>query len=335
MKAERRIAANWSVVALAAFFLFAAAAAPAQVQWLSNVDQALHFASQSNKPVFVYFHKRSVDNCLRLEQNTLLHPSVGQFLGQNFLCAQVNADIDPAAVGRFGVYRVPMCIVLDKSGREYTRLLTYHNPEEFVTALTSVQPIDPQSIPVSSQVRMPNEIYRQSFDSLYGWGNDGSVDGNTLQFSLVKGVRGRAFAVDYQLQPKDWNYVQFTLPLEEGQRFTLPNEYTVVFQVSGKGGANALDVKFVDGNGTNYGATLPIPTDFSGHQYVLTSREIKHLWGGDEELTEIMNLQFAITPDGKTWETTGINPEGTLYLDELIIVPGIKTDIRRDNPVQH
>lgn len=313
--------------------------APAQqqqhVRWIMDMNQALNYSRQSQLPVFIYFNSRNIPTCFEFEQQTLAHPNVIDFLNQRFVSVPINVDQFRPVAQRYGVYRVPTCIVLDTNGNEYVRLLTKYQPNDFIAALQDIKPVDQQATLNPTGDLMAGEIYRQSFDALFGWGNDGSTAQNRLQLSLVRGMRGRAFKVDYSLSVGDWNYCQFTHPLQEGQRFTLPHEYTVIFYVSGRGAANnKLDVKFIDGNDTNYGATLHIPSDYKPHQFVLTSNEIKYLWGDDKVLTEIFNIQFAITPDKEKWEAGAPTPVGELYLDELIIVPGIRTDIRRDNPVQ-
>jgi hypothetical protein len=171
-------------------------------------------------------------------------------------------------------------------------------------------------------------IFHEGFDNLYGWGNDGSQPDCTVQLSLVQGVKGQAFQVKYGILPGQWSYVQFHKELDRSMYFRLPREYTVVFQLAGKGGANSLDVKFVDADGTNYGASLDIPTDFKGHQYVLTSNDIGFLWGGaDEALGEVKVIQFAVTPRKDQQLNARTQPTGAVYFDELLILPGIRNDI--------
>jgi thioredoxin-related protein len=295
----------------------------AQVRWASNVDVALPYAQSLNKFVFVYVFTKTAQPCQQFQNNTLRDPMVIDYLNKNFISTTINAETNRAAANRYGVFRVPTTLILDSNGKEFSRLVTYYPPDELLAALKKIDPEDVKTMmKQGTGEKVKGAIFQESFDSLYGWGNDGSKADCTMQFSLVTGVVGRAFKVNYNLIPEGWSYAQFN---REFAPFTLPEDFTIVFQIAGKGGRNHMDLKFIDMDYDSWGAILWIPTDFKPHRYVLTSKDISKLWGeGNGQIDPIKRIQIAITPDRDLMDQYGVEPTGDLYLDELLILPGIR-----------
>ncbi|MDK2972867.1 MAG: hypothetical protein PWP23_2622 [Candidatus Sumerlaeota bacterium] len=304
-----------------------AARAQQKIPWVPDLPKAVEYARQTQKPLFVYVYTRHAEGCKQFQEQTLTNPAVIQLLANDFVCVPVDAETDRIVTGRFGVYRAPTVLILDPTGREFMRLVTYYPPGRLIGALQQLNVYAPQA-PVPPSTDVPNVIFHESFDSLFGWGNEGSAAGCSVRLALANGVRGNAFRVLYDIEPKGWSWVQVYRELGPREQFILPPEYTIVFQLAGKGAHNEMNIKLLDQDGTNFGAIFVVPVDFQGHQYAITSDKIGYLWGGaDKVLGKVYQIHIAVTPDQEYWETHGPEPSGEIYIDELYIIPGLRYDI--------
>ena len=303
--------------------------ASAQIKWISSYDQALNTSKDAQKPLLLYFHTPTARLCVRYQQETFTQPQVIKFLNENIVCYAVNAEREKQLVVKYGVYRVPTVLILDPTGKEFLRILTFYPADKLLESLGNIsqtmsnraaQPVTPQTKPLN----YAQAIFYEPFESLRGWGNEGSTEGSTAQISLVKGVRGNAFRIDYELMRDVHNYIQVHRQLEPTERVNLSGQFTVIFHVAGTGAQNKLDLKFADADGTNYGTVLDIPVDGKGHRVILTSDEIKYLWGGnDQKLDTFLVLLLAVSPKDALNPQIPDGGKGALFIDELVILPGI------------
>lgn len=319
-----------AIFLLLAFFLLFSSPGHGQqrTQWFYDLNQAWQDAQQNQRPVLVYFRNQQARGCQQMEAETLFNPEVVQFLSTSYTACVIDTTQQIAVARRFGVFAVPTVVLLDLEGKEFTRLVTHYPPGNFIAAVRGAEvPAPPSAGPRRTDFG-GKELFRESFDSLFGWGNDGSAEGSQLQLALVKGVDGRAFKATYRLRQGEWNYVQFNRELDQRQYFRLPPRYTFVIQVAGMGGFNSVDLKLVDVDGTNHGVSIPIPTDFKGHQIAVTSQHIGYLWGGqDKFLDQVKQIQIAITPDKARWDESDAIPKGAVFLDEFVILEDWRTDV--------
>ncbi|GAB4316126.1 MAG: hypothetical protein Kow0059_08520 [Candidatus Sumerlaeia bacterium] len=321
-------------VSLASVVLFAVALpfAQGQVRWSDSWQSAQAQAQQSRRPLFVYFYTNKANECFRFQRETLTAPTVIAYLNANFVCLAVDASIVKNLAGRYGVLRVPAVLLLAPDGKEFARFVTYYPPDRLVESLKKSLTTAPEAAeavnPAAPSFRrgFSNVIFAESFESLTGWNNNASSAGATANINLIRGVYGKAFAIEYQLRNDTYNYIQLHKELSPQQQFTLPEKYTVILHLAGKGGANSFDLKFADEDGTNYGAIIPIPLDFKGRRIALTSDEIGYLWGEDRNMGRVKYFLIGISPLSKTWPQSPDQVTGALYLDELVIVPGIVKD---------
>ncbi len=307
-----------------------------KVVWSRNVQEAWKDSQLNRRPLLLYFRSPTARPCLEMERTTLLDPGVQSNLSAGFSCAVVDVTQNRNLATRYGVFRVPTTLILNSKAQEVSRIVTPVPPVQFIQAINAVDVIDIGAISAPKKTLFgQGEIYRMRFESLYGWKNDGSAADAQLQLSLVEGVDGRAFRVNYQLNQNDWSYVQFSKELDQSQYFRLPRNYTFVIQVAGLGGFNSIDLKLIDTDYDSFGvSSIPIPTDFKGHQFVITSDEIGYLWGeGNRRLDPIKIIQIAVTPDQARFESDGTSatiPKGSVYLDEFVILAGSRTEIQND-----
>jgi thioredoxin-related protein len=299
----------------------------AQINWLQNFQQAYSITQNSNKPLLIYMFNTKAQNCIRYHQETFLNKAVIDLFNEKYVALAVNVEQDRATASRFGVFRVPCILIVDKNGEEYLRLVTFYPADKLVETLVQTKRRDNSSeyLPAPENASLQNVpvILGEPFESIFGWGNDNSTEGCTAQIGLVQGIQGNAFRIDYELIPGKWNYIQVHKTLSHKEPIKLPEDFTLVFHLAGIGGKNKLNIKFADSDGTNYGAILSIPTDNKAHKVTLTSDEVKYLWGGNDQVLEnIEVLLVAVTPYDIEKQTDPRELKGTVYIDELQIFSG-------------
>ncbi|MCX7765097.1 MAG: thioredoxin family protein, partial [Candidatus Sumerlaeia bacterium] len=300
-----------------------------QVNWQTDLQQTLALAKSQQKPALLYFYTPFAEDCKRFEQETLSNPQVVNLLNQNFICLRVNAQQDQKVMMQYGLYRVPTVVVLEPSGREVMRLITYYPPDKLISSLTqfitnmSLQRQETPTPVMPTPVKPAQAIFYDSFETLYGWGCDRTK--GLAQISLVKGIQGNAIKLEYELPRDEYSYVQVHRILKPAERIKLPEKYTVSFYMSGSGGVNEFALKFEDDDGTNFGTIILTPVDGQWRKYVFTSDDIKYLWGGrDQILNSFAVLWLAVSSrDAIKKEVVG-GEKGTILVDELSIVPGIQ-----------
>ncbi len=311
------------------FFSFLTGIGFCQINWIANFTQGLSLAKSTGKPVFLYIYKDNVNDCIRYNRETFSNQAVAGFLNEKFHCVAVHADKDQATLARYGVFRVPCVLIIDSTGREFLRLVTFYPPEKLLVSLNQMKTYDQEKKmkpEAGGAVQSSSDtILYEPFQSIYGWENEGSSLGSTAQIGLVQGVRENAFRIDYELVPGTWNYIQVHRTFPEGRRDKLPEQFSVVFHLAGSGGHNDLNIKFADMDGTNFGALMPIPVDNKPHKITLTSNEVKYLWGGKDQILENVAVFLIAVSPGK--ESNPQNPndwKGTVYIDEMEVIPGKK-----------
>ena len=300
----------------------------ANVNWVSSYQQALQTAQQQHKPIFIYFYSPGINPCVRFDRETLANEEVISFLNHHFISLRVNTEQDRTMASRFGLFRVPTIMIQDYAGNEFLRLITFYPADKLlaslreVTAKTAPQAAtQPRS---GGTFRDARAIFYEPFETLYGWGSEGSSENSMAQISLVPGIKGNAFKVDYELRRDQHNYIQIHRALWADEQMTLPQTYTVIFHLAGTGGRNNLDLKFADDDGTNVGIVFPLPTDFKDHTFVLTSDQIKYLWGGkNTTLDKFSVFLIAVSPIDATNPAVPSGEKGAFFIDEMMILPGI------------
>ncbi len=307
----------------------------AQVGWLYDYQRGLSTSQAQSKPLLIYFYTQEALNCQRFDRETFSDPRVGSLLG-NFVCVRLDMKRNLQEAYKAGIYRVPVILILDTGGNEIMRLVTFYPADRFIEVLNKVVTYfaSGRAAANSAAIKSRQEettvspmagkaLYYESFDRLYGWGSDFAKD-CYAQISLVKGVRGNAFRIDYDLMKGAWSFVQFSRKLLKREKVKLPAQYTISFYLAGAGAKSNLDFKLVDGDGTNFGIILPFPTDNKWHIYEISSDKIGYLWGGNDKKFDIFSeVWFAAgthsVVNGK--EIKGEGGKGVLFIDELAILP--------------
>ncbi len=321
------------MIVLCSLIILYPALSHSQISWISAYDKAIKNSAASQKPIFMYFYNNLTEDCKKYMGITFRNQEVISFLNENFVCIPIDVQQDTFFTKKYGIFRVPAALVLDSQANNILRLITYYPPDKLISSLSTfkqykkvetVIPNQPQNV----QSEFSGSLFYESFDSIYGWGNDGSAQNTLVQISLIQGLKGNAFKIGYELPNDKWNYVQIHRELSAQQEIKLPDKYTVIFNFAGEGDRCTLDMKFCDRDGTNYGVVIPVPVDNKPRRYTITSDEINYLWGGKDKVLEKFSIfNLAISPNKQYWQMGSGTTKGVVYIDEFIIIPGIyKTD---------
>lgn len=303
-----------------------------QILWQNDLDSALKQAEQKKKPLFIYFFTEKSRECRKYQQETFTHPEIIKILNLEFVNVLIPMDKNEKVSIQYGVFRSPAIVIVDYSGREFQRILSFYKPADLLISLQETPSGitgRPAQSPEKTTDLMPSmtPVFHESFDNLYGWQNEKSSDGSLIRISLVSGIKDMAFKINYELKKDGWSYVQIKKNLKESERIVLPKDYTMIFHAAGSGGKNTLAIKIVDSDGTNFGYIFPIPLDEKGREYTVTSNQIGYLWGGkDKILNRFDTLFIAIAPIPEEWEKVRDKSSGVVYIDELVIAPYLIKD---------
>ena len=104
------------------------AAAPATLQWQTNLEDAKRIAAQTNRLVLVHFWAPSCKPCLELEKNVFSQPQVQQFIDARFVPIKINADDAPTTTKRYGISRLPTDLILTPAPKLSAAWVVHRRP---------------------------------------------------------------------------------------------------------------------------------------------------------------------------------------------------------------
>ena len=108
--------------------------APVAINWLTSYDDAVAQAATADRHIIAEFYTDWCKWCRLLEDSTLTDPQVIA-LGNRFLFARINAEVDTATAHRFNISGYPTVILLEKAGNEVDRVIGYLPPGEFAKTM--------------------------------------------------------------------------------------------------------------------------------------------------------------------------------------------------------
>lgn len=132
------------------------------------------------------------------------------------------------------------------------------------------------------------------------------ADGSDLKVNSIEGFKGRAVELEYELGAGGW------VQVSNQKKMDLSAIQKVSFNVRMTGNHNALEIKLVDADGTNFGVRLDdIPLGEEWRRIEIPVRRFSYFWGGNEGMDwpNAASLWFAVsTIDGGS---------GKLALDDV------------------
>lgn len=101
--------------------------------WSANsIPDALATAKSANKPILVYFSTEKASDAQKMDAETFTDPTVVKW-ADRFSTVHIKVDQNPDQATAYNVYRVPVIIFLDSSGKEISRI------EGFIVATSLVE----------------------------------------------------------------------------------------------------------------------------------------------------------------------------------------------------
>lgn len=107
----------------------------ATVAWRADYEAALGEAKQTGRPLVVEFYLEGCPHCQRLARETHTDERVAAALNDRFVPVRLEGRQHMDLVQKFGVRGAPTTLILDPSGKEISRLVGFHTPEEYLAQL--------------------------------------------------------------------------------------------------------------------------------------------------------------------------------------------------------
>lgn len=108
-----------------------------EIVWVTNLDEGLKLAQESNKPVMVDFYADWCGWCKKLDKDVYTDRQV-KVLAKNYISVKVDTDKNPADAGKYGVQGLPTILFLEADGNAINRVVGYQPAPEFAKTLQTV-----------------------------------------------------------------------------------------------------------------------------------------------------------------------------------------------------
>lgn len=113
-------------------------AAPTGLQWQTDVQRALWQARQQRKPLLVVFGAPWCRFCKKLEQETLAHPPLADYLNRQYVPLHVDVDQQPELAKQLGVKSLPATVLLGPDVRYWGTVGGFAEPDAYYQKLVAV-----------------------------------------------------------------------------------------------------------------------------------------------------------------------------------------------------
>ena len=131
-----------------------------------------------------------------------------------------------------------------------------------------------------------------------------TADGHSRgQLDAVEDSMGPCLKADYTLKA-DGGWIQMAYRLAE----PVTNDLPITFLIKAPDATGALEIKFVDNQGTTYGAKLALKGQFKDWTRITTYlKDLSHWWGGSGTFDKLAEFHFAFSGTG----------QGVVLLDDV------------------
>jgi len=140
--------------------------------------------------------------------------------------------------------------------------------------------------------RLTRRMTEKNWDNPSLW-EKSSNEGTTADLIATTTPSGDALQVSYTLRGNH-GWAQFKKRVEVSPPDNIPVTFLIKAAAAGD-----LEVKFVDADGSVYGAKIPLEGQFRDWRRVTAYREnLEYLWGGDRKYTGLSEFHFAFSGKG-------------------------------------
>jgi thioredoxin 1 len=91
------------------------------LQWNTDMNNALKIAQKSNKMVFADFYADWCGYCKQLDEDTFTNQNVKQKFVQRYVLVKINVDQNPELASKYQIYGLPTMVILDSNGNVIKR----------------------------------------------------------------------------------------------------------------------------------------------------------------------------------------------------------------------
>lgn len=105
------------------------------INWYTDLNQALGEAQESNKPLFIDFYTVWCSSCQQIDKNTLSDPQVKEKLSRDYIPVKIDIDKNPQLASNYKIYGIPTLVILNPDGSEIKRHEGYIDPQELLNQL--------------------------------------------------------------------------------------------------------------------------------------------------------------------------------------------------------
>ncbi|WP_414468241.1 thioredoxin family protein [Methanobacterium sp. ACI-7] len=105
------------------------------INWYTDLNQALGEAQKSSKPLFIDFYTVWCSSCQQLDKNTLSDPQVKEKLSKDYIPVKIDIDKNPQLASQYKIYGIPTLVFLNPDGSEIKRYEGYIGPQELLNQL--------------------------------------------------------------------------------------------------------------------------------------------------------------------------------------------------------
>jgi len=107
-------------------------------KWFQSYEYTVRQAREAGQPMLVYFRKAEVNNCVQFE-NAVLRTDQFNVHTPGMACVFEDLARSPLLAYKFGVYRVPYVVILDKSGNQVAEYRHPIPPDTLFAAMRSAK----------------------------------------------------------------------------------------------------------------------------------------------------------------------------------------------------
>jgi thiol:disulfide interchange protein len=104
-----------------AFYRATGAAAPAAIDWRTDLDAALAEARSTGRLVLADFSADWCPPCVVMKHDVWPDDEIGALVARSYVPVLVDPDRDEKAAARYGIDAIPAVLILDGSGRVVAR----------------------------------------------------------------------------------------------------------------------------------------------------------------------------------------------------------------------
>jgi|SRR5659263_58831 len=109
-----------------------------KVSLYTSLDQGIKEATNTSKPIFLYFRSETCYWCVKFEEEALSDARITEILNKNFVLVSIDTFKQKNISANLNVRTTPYMIFFSKNGEEISRIPGYLPKEEFLVKLNEI-----------------------------------------------------------------------------------------------------------------------------------------------------------------------------------------------------